>query len=617
MKTKIQNLFIALSILASINHVSAQGTAFTYQGQLQNNGGPATGLYDFQFSLSNAPSGGSQIGSTITNLAVGVTNGLFTTTLDFGFVFTGNATWLAMSVRTNGAGSYTGLNPLQPVTPVPYAIFANAASNVSGTVSAAQLSGTVPLAQMPNAVVTNNATSVALGNVTVNGSLNVPGTTATIYNGGATLFHWDAVNNFFAGPGAGNLTMTGNGNVGIGFNALANNTSGIANTANGFWALINNAGGSYNTANGNQSLARNVSGNNNTATGWGALNSDTAGNNTANGMQALRFNTTGSDNTANGFDALLENTTGIQNTANGSVALWNNTIGSYNTANGYDAMANNTSGNDNTANGDSALFSNTTGHDNTANGFLAMVNNLTGNYNAANGDQALKNNSSGNNNTANGWGALLANTTGSANTADGLQALLNNITGNNNVAVGQNAGFYLTNGSYNILLGFGAGQVLTTGSSNIDIGNYGVAGDNNIVRIGSSQTATYLAGDVYGNSFNATSDRNAKENFHPLDYQAVLDKVAALPVTQWNYKTDSKGVQHIGPMAQDFQAAFQLSVDDKHISVVDEGGVALAAIQGLNQKLEEKNAEKDAEIQDLKQSVAELKKLVQTLAEKK
>jgi len=80
----------------------------------------------------------------------------------------------------------------------------------------------------------------------------------------------------------------------------------------------------------------------------------------------------------------------------------------------------------------------------------------------------------------------------------------------------------------------------------------------------------------------------------------VLDKVASLPVTEWNYKTDNKGVQHIGPMAQDFRAAFQLSADDKHISVIDESGVALAAIQGLNQKLEEQAKEKDTEIADLR-----------------
>jgi hypothetical protein len=123
------------------------------------------------------------------------------------------------------------------------------------------------------------------------------------------------------------------------------------------------------------------------------------------------------------------------------------------------------------------------------------------------------------------------------------------------------------------------------------------------------------SGSVTANGVLLTSDRHAKENFTTFDSQTILAKVATLPLTEWNYKRDSKGVQHIGPMAQDFQAAFQLNgSDDKHISVVDESGVALAAIQGLNQKLEQETRNKDAEIQDLKQSVAELKNLVQSLA---
>jgi hypothetical protein len=93
---------------------------------------------------------------------------------------------------------------------------------------------------------------------------------------------------------------------------------------------------------------------------------------------------------------------------------------------------------------------------------------------------------------------------------------------------------------------------------------------------------------------NITSDRNAKENFAPVNARAVLDKVASLPITEWQYKQNAEG-RHIGPMAQDFSSAFALGHDDKHISIVDESGVALAAIQGLNEKL----AEKDAELQRL------------------
>jgi hypothetical protein len=117
---------------------------------------------------------------------------------------------------------------------------------------------------------------------------------------------------------------------------------------------------------------------------------------------------------------------------------------------------------------------------------------------------------------------------------------------------------------------------------------------------------------MYAAGFNILSDRNAKANFADVDLQAVLDRVSSLPVTEWSYKKDSKDVRHIGPMAQDFQAAFQLSSDDKHISVVDEGGVALAAIQGLNEKLKEK----DAQVEALTERLSCLEKKVNASAQK-
>ncbi|MGA3163101.1 MAG: tail fiber domain-containing protein [Verrucomicrobiota bacterium] len=108
------------------------------------------------------------------------------------------------------------------------------------------------------------------------------------------------------------------------------------------------------------------------------------------------------------------------------------------------------------------------------------------------------------------------------------------------------------------------------------------------------------------------SDRNAKKNFQSVDTVAVLEKLAAIPVERWNYKWEKDGdVPHLGPMAQDFKGAFYPGRDDKSISTLEFHGVELAAIQGLNQKLEEK----DAEIQALKQSVAELKQLVSQLTQ--
>ncbi len=99
------------------------GTAFTYQGQLSDGGSPANGTYDFQFELWDSAESGSQIGLTQTVENLVVTNGLFSTSLDFGEDrFIDDARFLAIHVRPAGSGDYVALSPLQELTPVPYAI---------------------------------------------------------------------------------------------------------------------------------------------------------------------------------------------------------------------------------------------------------------------------------------------------------------------------------------------------------------------------------------------------------------------------------------------------------------------------------------------------------------
>ena len=85
------------------------------------------------------------------------------------------------------------------------------------------------------------------------------------------------------------------------------------------------------------------------------------------------------------------------------------------------------------------------------------------------------------------------------------------------------------------------------------------------------------------------SSRLLKEAFADIDAGAILDKVLALPIGTWQYRNSPEGT-HLGPMAEDFSAAFGLGDGDKHIATVDADGVALAAIQGLNEKLERENA---------------------------
>lgn len=105
--------------------------------------------------------------------------------------------------------------------------------------------------------------------------------------------------------------------------------------------------------------------------------------------------------------------------------------------------------------------------------------------------------------------------------------------------------------------------------------------------------AVNVWGTVNATAFTSTSSRETKEAFTKLDPQEILDKVTTLPVSKWRFK-DGPAVEHIGPMAEDFHDAFGLNSDNKTISMTDASGVALLAIQGLNQRLvelEKQNAE--------------------------
>jgi hypothetical protein len=166
MKTKLHSLFFLLALLAGIHQAAAQGSAFTYQGWLNSSGSPATGSYDLAFTLYTTNVTGSVLAGPVTNTAVAVTNGLFTTLVDFGNAYTGTSNWLEIAVSTNAANSFTTLAPRQQLTPVPYAI------------TAANLSGTIPLSQLPGSIITNNASGVNVaGTFAGNGSglTNVPG----------------------------------------------------------------------------------------------------------------------------------------------------------------------------------------------------------------------------------------------------------------------------------------------------------------------------------------------------------------------------------------------------------------------------------------------------------
>jgi hypothetical protein len=553
--------------------ICAQGTAFTYQGQLYDSGGPANGSYDFAFQLFTSVSNGSAVGPTLTNSATAVSNGLFVVTLDFGpGIFTGPNYWLDISVETNGAGAFYELTPRQAVTPTPYAIYANTATNLSGTLPVAQLSGTPIAAENFDGLLAGDvvgtqgatvvayvggqtASNVASGVIAANGatSSNTPGAIVTrdvngnfcagsvalssnlylpfpavIYSGTDVLLV-DEGSLFIGKPAGGqNAWKSATGNVGIGDNALLSLTGGINNTACGEQAL-QNATGSFSTNNsalGFQALQAGASGHDNTAVGTFALQMNTASFNTAVGSfalqsnvvdegtaigyGALQANTIGNANTAVGCHALRRNIDGRLNTATGVNALEDNTSGNANTAFGIGALGGNVTGNNNTAAGVGALSGfNSSGNDNTATGAYALDRTSTGSYNTANGSGALKYNSTGSNNVATGYQALSNNTTASYNTADGFQALANNAGGDANTAIGGLALYNNSIGIANTASGYAA-------LSSNQYGGYNVAAGAHA--LGANITGSYNTADGFrALSDNTNGDYNTADGVYALE----------------------------------------------------------------------------------------------------
>ncbi len=127
-------------------------------------------------------------------------------------------------------------------------------------------------------------------------------------------------------------------------------------------------------------------------------------------------------------------------------------------------------------------------------------------------------------------------------------------------------------------------------SSNLRWQTLALGGEFFISRLGTGGTELRLrdTGDLFIKGIlTQGSDRNSKRDIEPVDVENVLERVADMPISTWSYKTDAQGVRHLGPMAQDFHAAFGLGEDERSIATLDTSGVALAAIQALHRQVEE------------------------------
>jgi len=400
-------------------------------------------------------------------------------------------------------------------------IFTGTPSLPTGTTGVTQTAGDNSTKLATTAYVAT-AVSAVSGGGTVTG-VPYTGATAAVNLGSYDL----TVNSLTIGLGNGNIST----NTAVGYNALAQNTTGSFNTANGYSTLYSNTTGNYNVANGNQALYSNTTGGYNVASGNQALYSNTTGGynvasgnqalysntagsrNTASGYQTLYSNTTGGYNTAVGHQALYSNTTGVRNIAVGHSALYKNTTGEWNVAIGIQALYYNSTGSQNIAIGNNTLNYNTSGINNIALGVNVLNYNTSGINNIAIGTSALGSNTTGNSNVANGVFSLGRNTTGGYNTANGNYSLFYNTTGNYNVANGNQALYSNTTGEFNTANGAGSLYANTTGSNNSANGNNSLGRNTT----GGSNTANGYS-SLYSNT---TGQYNTANGSSSLQYNTT------------------------------------------------------------------------------------------------
>jgi hypothetical protein len=403
------------------------GTGFTYQGRLGDGGTPATGTYDVQLSLFDAPSAGAQAGSTLTRDDVVVANGLFTVTLDFGAVFGGSKRWLQLGVRPGAStGAFVLLAPRQELAPAPNAVWS--ASAATATSFSGGLSGDVSGTQGAT-VVSSVGGQVAASVASATQSVGAATSSSTINtlvrrnaNGGFSASVIDATTQY--NIGGDRVLGTSNASV-----YLGSAGAGVANV------------GLFNTFVGHGSGANNVDGSLNVFVGMNAGHENTQGGfNVFLGADAGRENTTGGANTFVGRYAGRVNTTGVFNSFFGADAGVSTTVGLRNAFFGGDSGRSNTDGQDNSFFGVRSGLANTAGSRNAFVGAESGKANTLGNFNAFVGDN------SGSANTT-GWGNTIIGSTADVGSGDlttataiGFGALVTQsfsmVLGSNNVKVG-------------------------------------------------------------------------------------------------------------------------------------------------------------------------------------
>lgn len=655
-------LTVAVTLLAALTVMAqgpqpqaALGTAFTYQGRLLRAGQPISETCAVSFSIWDSLAGGSFLNST-TLPAVPIAGGLFNADLDYGAgVFNGQARYLEAAVKCAADSGYVTLSPRTALHGAPYALFATGNWGLGGN---AGTGGTGFLGTTDNTAMSigvNGSPVIRL--YPMSQSPNIAGgysgntISPTIYGatiaGGGAFFYENRVLNTFGTVGGGRANHAdGHGSAIAGgidnqaTNDYATVAGGLHNYATGSSSGI--GGGFYNVASGyvayvgggdlNLAMTQNATiggGYSNTVTGGQLIANNTIGGGVFNYSSGFASTIAGGHgNQATGEWSAMGGggfNTGSGRSATVSGGEYNIAAGAGSTIGGGGWNGGGTSGNQ--AYGPASTIAGGFGNFTAADANYGVIgggqqNQITAtpgsNLNIATIGGGYNNKvtlgggtvGGGNGNTASNFDATVGG--GFGNTASGGAAVVPG--GNSNLAQGSTsfaAGFRAKS--------FNNGCFTWADSNNFDFG----CGINNAFAArstGGFYLATAIDGignatagvqvSAGGNAWGVLSDRDSKANFAPVDTRDVLAKVAAMPISTWNYKTQDEEIRHMGPVAQDFAAAFGVGEDARHISTIDADGVALAAIQGLYWATQDggrEAARQAAEIRGLQEQVVALR----------
>lgn len=605
----------------------AQGTAFTYQGQLSTGSQPASGSYDLRAIVYDAEVGGAQIGSVVTNLAVPVAGGFFTTRLDFGpGVFSGPARWLELGVRTAGGGAFTTLSPRQPLAAAPYALYALTPAGPKGDKGDPGIPGPAGPVGPPGPKGDKGdpgATGPAgppgppgsadawsrTGNAGTNPSTNFIGTT----DGSALVIRAGNQQVFRLEGQASGIRIIGGRNTSV--DSGSTNSAVLSGRDNTIAPAAHEsviAGGLDNFIARDQRSA---------FIGGGARNEILQDNQHAV-IVGGRDNRIGTNTVISLVVGGGENR--IANNVDGGLMIGgfrNDILGSNNP--NRRAIAPVLIGGSDNEIGRESSWTVILGGDNNRIGTNCASAIILGGTNNIIADNAAYSLAAGRRSRVNHMGAFVfADSQNVSFASAGADTFNIRAQGGIHVSADTSQFFGSTtrqmlnlySDRYGIGVQSGTFYCRTDSAGSFSWHRGGTHSNNaNSPGSGGVEMMRLNSGGLRVNgTFVSASDRNQKENFARVNPREVLEKVAALPISEWSYKADPAS-RHVGPMAQDFHAAFGVGPDDKHIATVDADGVALAAIQGLNQKVEEQAAalrERDERIAKLEAELAEVKSLV-------